>query len=54
MKHVAKSIRAFIGALHFEESRQFYNELGFEEAILSKDMSLFKVSDKLGFYLQNA
>jgi len=54
MKHVAKSIRTFIGALHFDVSRQFYNELGFEEVILSKDMSLFKVSDKLGFYLQNA
>jgi len=54
MKHIAKSIRPFIGAENFEESRLFYKELGFEESILSKDLSLFKVSDKLGFYLQHA
>jgi hypothetical protein len=54
MKHAAKSIRAFIGALNFEESRQFYKELGFEESPISKDMSYIKVTDKLGFYLQNA
>jgi len=52
MKHL--SIRAFIGALNFEESRQFYKELGFEESPISKDMSYIKVTDKLGFYLQNA
>jgi len=54
MKHSAKSIRAFIGAKNFEESRLFYKELGFEESPISKDMSLFKVTDKLGFYLQDA
>ena len=54
MKHVAKSIRAFIGATNFEESRLFYKELGFEESIISNDLSYFKVTDKLGFYLQNA
>jgi len=54
MKHSAKSIRAFIGAENFGESRQFYKDLGFEESVISKDMSLFKVSDKLGFYLQDA
>lgn len=54
MKHIAKSIRAFIGAKDFEESRQFYLELGFEESIISKDMSYFKIADKLGFYLQDA
>ena len=54
MKHSAKSIRAFIGAENFEEARQFYKDLGFEESVISKDMSLFKVSDKLGFYLQDA
>ena len=54
MKHHAKSIRAFIGAKNFEESRQFYKDLGFEESVISKNMSLFKVSDKLGFYLQDA
>ena len=54
MKHAAKSIRAFIGAKNFDESRTFYKELGFEELVISKDMSLFTVSDHLGFYLQDA
>ena len=54
MKHHAKSIRAFIGAIDFEESRRFYTELGFEESIVSKRMSYFKVTDVLGFYLQHA
>jgi catechol 2,3-dioxygenase-like lactoylglutathione lyase family enzyme len=54
MNHVAKSIRAFIGAKNFEESRQFYKDLGFEESVISKNMSYFKVTDKLGFYLQDA
>jgi hypothetical protein len=54
MKHAAKSIRAFIGAKNFEESRLFYRELGFEESSISKNMSYLKVSDKLGFYLQDA
>jgi catechol 2,3-dioxygenase-like lactoylglutathione lyase family enzyme len=54
MKHSAKSIRSFIGAENFEESRQFYRDLGFEETVLFKNMSLFRVSDSLGFYLQDA
>ena len=54
MKHVAKSIRAFIGALNFEESRQFYKDLGFEETVISKNMSYIRVTDHLGFYLQDA
>jgi catechol 2,3-dioxygenase-like lactoylglutathione lyase family enzyme len=54
MKHIAKSIRSFIGAKDFEESRLFYKELGFEESVISNSMSYFKVTDMLGFYLQNA
>jgi hypothetical protein len=54
MKHFAKSIRAFIGSLNFEESRKFYKELGFEESLISKNMSYMKVTDLLGFYLQDA
>ncbi|MES2893615.1 MAG: glyoxalase [Bacteroidota bacterium] len=54
MKHVAKSIRAFIGAKNYESSRDFYNDLGFVETVLSKDMSVFHVSDSLSFYLQDA
>lgn len=54
MKHQAQSIRAFIGAKDFEISRAFYNDLGFEESILSKNMSYFKIDETLGFYLQDA
>jgi catechol 2,3-dioxygenase-like lactoylglutathione lyase family enzyme len=54
MKHDAKSIRAFIGAKDFGKSRQFYKDLGFEESPIFKTMSYFRVTDKLGFYLQDA
>jgi catechol 2,3-dioxygenase-like lactoylglutathione lyase family enzyme len=54
MKHNAKSIRAFIGAMDFEESRRFYTDLGFEESVITSNMSYFKVSAELGFYLQDA
>ncbi len=53
MKHTAKTIRTFIGARNFDESRQFYRELGFEETIISDDMSLFQVNSDLAFYLQD-
>ena len=53
MNYNAKSIRGFIGAKNFEESRQFYTELGFEEFVIDKKMSLFKVNDQLAFYLQD-
>ncbi len=54
MKHVAKSIRTFIGAKNFEESRDFYKELGFEESVIGHNMSLFRVTQTLSFYLQKA
>ncbi|WP_284653566.1 glyoxalase [Flavobacterium terrisoli] len=53
MEHNAKSIRPFIGAKDYEISRRFYRDLGFEEVVLSPDMSLFK-TEALGFYLQKA
>lgn len=53
MNQNAKSLRAFIGTLNFEESRRFYKELGFEESIIFPNMSYFKISDSLGFYLQD-
>jgi len=52
MRFQAKTIRTFIGAKNYEESRRFYQELGFEEVVLSPKMSLFKVNENLGFYLQ--
>jgi catechol 2,3-dioxygenase-like lactoylglutathione lyase family enzyme len=53
MKHKAKSVRTFIGAKNFEESRDFYKDLGFEEFSISKSMSYFKIFETLGFYLQD-
>jgi hypothetical protein len=53
MEHQVKSIRPFIGAKNFEISRSFYRDLGFDEVILSPDMSLFKTG-QTGFYLQDA
>jgi catechol 2,3-dioxygenase-like lactoylglutathione lyase family enzyme len=53
MEQKAKSIRPFIGAKDYELSRRFYRDLGFQESILSHDMSLFK-TDRIGFYLQKA
>ncbi len=53
MEHKAKSIRPFIGAKDFDVSRRFYNDLGFQESIISHDMSYFQ-TEGLGFYLQKA
>ena len=53
MKHQAHSIRTFLGARQFDISRKFYRELGFQERIISKDMSYFIVDKHLGFYLQD-
>ena len=49
-----KSIRTFIGANNFIESRNFYKDLGFSEILISEKMSYFKIDEKHGFYLQNA
>lgn len=53
MEHNGKSIRPFIGSKNFELSRRFYSDLGFQESIISADMSYFK-TDAIGFYLQDA
>jgi hypothetical protein len=53
VKQEARSIRPFVGAKDFEVSRNFYRDLGFEETVLSHNLSLFK-SGGLGFYLQDA
>lgn len=49
----SKSIRPFIGAKDFETSRSFYRNLGFEETIISHDLSVFETGS-LAFYLQEA
>ena len=53
MEHNAISIRPFIGAKNYEVSRRFYRDLGFEESVLTGNMSYFKTR-ALGFYLQDA
>lgn len=53
MSRKAKSIRPFIGAKDYHLSRSFYRDMGFNEVVLSPDMSLFKTGE-IGFYLQNA
>jgi hypothetical protein len=53
MKQNAVSIRPFIGAKNFEQSRSFYQDIGFNETILSPVLSLFTWGE-LGFYLQDA
>ncbi len=53
MEHKATSIRPFIGAKDFEVSRHFYQDWGFQETVLSPDLSVFKI-DQLAFYLQRA
>ncbi|WP_138475724.1 glyoxalase [Dyadobacter bucti] len=53
MEHRAASLRPFIGARDFEVSRSFYQDLGFEEVVLSPGFSLFKINN-LAFYLQDA
>ena len=52
MRHHIQSIRTFIGAKNFEESRRFYQEFGFKESILSDNLSYFYL-DSFGFYLQD-
>lgn len=53
MQHKALSIRPFIGAKNFAISRNFYQDLGFQEVILGPDFSYFH-TEKIGFYLQDA
>jgi len=47
------SIRPFIGAKDFNVSRSFYKDLGFQESVISHNMSYFS-KQATGFYLQDA
>jgi len=47
------SIRPFIGAKNFTVSRNFYKDLGFQESMLSHNMSVFS-KQGMSFYLQDA
>lgn len=52
MKQNIKSIRPFIGAKNFSLSRAFYRDLGFEETVLERNLSVFK-KQEIAFYLQD-
>ena len=53
MSRQIKSIRPFLGAKNFDESRRFYRHLGFEEIELSNNLVLF-LKEEVAFYLQDA
>lgn len=53
MNYQSKSIRTFIGARDYNESREFYRDIGFEEIEIGSTMCLFRVNEHLGFYLQD-
>lgn len=53
MLHKATSLRPFIGSKDFDISRSFYRDLGFEETVIDRSMSVFKTGS-LAFYLQHA
>lgn len=53
MQHQIRSMRPFIGAKDYDESRSFYIDLGFTETVLSDNMSVFKIAN-FAFYLQKA
>ena len=52
MEHSVRSIRPFIGAKDYQLSRAFYRYLGFEEGVLSPNMSVFKTGN-FAFYVQD-
>ena len=48
-----RSIRSFIGASNYEQSKEFYRELGFEVSDISSKMCYINIADEIGFYLQD-
>ena len=52
MKLDLNSLRPFIGSKDFNISRAFYTDLGFDEVVISDNMSLF-TTDRFSFYLQS-
>ncbi len=53
MKFKIRDVRTFIGAKDFDQSRRFYTELGYTEISIDPKMSLFKLNEDFGFYLQD-
>ncbi len=50
----SRSIRPFIGARDYSESLDFYRTLGFTGTQVGPKMTLFRIGDEVGFYLQDA
>lgn len=46
------SLSTFVPALHFDQSRAFYEEIGFTETYHKDDLSVFSMNGQ-SFYLQN-
>jgi len=53
MQYSAASIESLIGAKDFITFRQFYIDLGFAEDKINDIINLFKVNERLSFYLQD-
>jgi len=53
MNYKPKAIRTFLGSKNFQESRQFYKELSYNENVIDPKISYFQINDSLGFYLQD-
>ena len=47
------SIRSFIGAKDYNESLSFYKHWGYSELTFGPKMSYIKVTENIGFYLQD-
>jgi len=52
-KHNIKSVRAFVGSEDYDQSRLFYKLIGFQEKVISHNMTLLFLGD-FSFYLQDA
>ena len=48
-----QSVRTFLGAKNYEESKRFYEELGYEIIEIDARMCHVRIDDRLGFYLQD-
>ncbi len=53
MNQQALSIRPFVGAKDYDQSRRFYRALGFEEREVGAGLTLFR-TEQIAFYLQDA
>ncbi|WP_116126792.1 glyoxalase [Lewinella sp. IMCC34183] len=48
------SLRPFLGARDYAQSRAFYRTLGFTGNEIGPGLTYYRIADELGFYLQDA